>query len=296
MNPNYGRGIHSVNEADASLFDDPTERILALFRREDYRPPLLPKVALEVNALIKRPNVGMEEIIELISTDPMIAASMLHRAASPMYKTKVAPRSLKDACMRLGLKEIQNLVWIVAMESTLFRSKRYGEVMNSVKDHSIKVARACQFLSDQTQYPSDHLFLCGLLHDMGTAAALAIVDSPKLKDLDDLSADLLASAIDSAHEHAGGAVCKAWELSDEIRWIVEHHHCPRMDGRINPLAAIVTIADDLVRGEGFGIPLLDNADYTPQEEVHQSWHGLGISNDVRAALEKQIRAKVADWE
>ena len=79
-NPNYGRGTHTIEAGD---FVDPDEVLAwlrARFGSRDYRPPVLPAVAMQVHNLTRRNDTAIADVVALVRRDPLLAADVLRRA------------------------------------------------------------------------------------------------------------------------------------------------------------------------------------------------------------------------
>ncbi|MBX7193788.1 MAG: HDOD domain-containing protein [Sandaracinaceae bacterium] len=241
LNPNYGKGTHTIEEGD---FVDPDE-ILAYLRARfgspQYRPPVLPAVAMQVHNLTRRNDTSISEVVALVRRDPFLAADVLRRAQSPMFATKAPPRTLEDAASRLGMNGVRDLVFEVALNGRIFRAKGFEEPMDAVRKHCLLVAYCTQAVAQMTRTSEDTAFLAGLLHDVGMLAALhALAEGAQGKTVD---LALASSALREVHVEAGVIVVRAWSLPQEIEAMVAAHHHPQIGTTVNPLAACVVTAE-----------------------------------------------------
>ena len=95
-------------------------------------------------------------------------------------------------------------------------------------------------------------FLCGLLHDIGVAAALIAIAESTTKS-DRPSIDGLWPAIQGIHEQAAGMLAQAWKLTPEIKLVIGHHHQVHLGGVVHPLLATLCVAETMATQLGYGI-------------------------------------------
>ena len=128
--------------------------IYARFGSKDYRPPVLPAVAMQVHNLTRRNDTAISDVVALVRRDPLLAADVLRRAQSPMFATKVAPRTLEDAASRLGMNGLRDLVFEVALGGKVFRAKGFEEPMDALRKHCLLVAYCTQAVAQMTRTPA----------------------------------------------------------------------------------------------------------------------------------------------
>jgi HD-like signal output (HDOD) protein len=244
----YGRGQHTI----AGEFLEPGEllqELRTLFGSADYRPPVLPAIALEVHALTKRPDASIADVVALVKRDALLAADVLRRAQSPLYATRIPPRSLEDAASRLGLNGLRDLVFEVALSSKVFRAKGLEGPMDGLRRHSMVVAHCARAVALQTSIGDDSAFLAGLLHDVGLAAAMhALADWEKRGRKVDFA--LSVEPLKQVHIEAGMLVTRLWKLPGDLRAIVSAHHHPRVDNFVHPIAACVVLGEKIAHELG----------------------------------------------
>jgi HD-like signal output (HDOD) protein len=280
----YGQGVVELEEDD-----DPGQQAAALIKRvrgtfeaPTYAPPVLPVAALEVHQLSQAKNVKLEQVLSTLEKDPLLAARVLRVANSSLYAG--APlQSLHHAVMRLGMKNLASVVWEVALNMRVFRSKAYAEPMEQLRRHSVAVAHVARLVAQLTPIALDYAFLCGLLHDVGGAAVLLLLGERGNTD-EALPADVLADVFSAAHADASQVVAKIWRLPDDLQLVLQHHHDVTIGGYSHPTAAVIALAERLVAEEGptAGYPVAP-WDFTPKSSLRAAEQALQINE---ASLEK----------
>lgn len=225
--------------------------LLSLFRSPEYRPPLLPAVALELLAVSQQPRVTAAQIGELLGHDPLLAGQVLRLAGSAAYARGEPVRTLDQAILRLGLARVTDLFFQACMELKVFRAPGFESEMEALRAHSVLTAEAARIVCRHSVGFEEHAFLCGLLHDVGTAACiLALSDSAARGRELDLPTAL--SCVEEIHESCSQMVAKIWKLPSDIELALSLHHRLVLDGHFHPIAAAVALADGLAAELGFG--------------------------------------------
>lgn len=249
---NYGKGMHRIDASDVPLAaHDLLARLLATFQAPDYRPPVLPSVALELLELSRHPDVERSKILGVLEKDLLIAGQVLKVAQSAMFTTRVAVSTLDQAVSRLGMRTLADIFLQVSVSMRVFRAPGFDEPMNALRRHSTVAAHLSRSICTRARLPNDNAFLCGLLHDVGIAACIiTIAEGPRQERP---SFAMAWPAILEAHASASRRLAQLWRLPADVEMALAHHHDPRVGGRIYPLAAALVVADYLAYEAGCGM-------------------------------------------
>lgn len=189
------------------MFDD--------YVNERVRVPVLPDVALRVREMIQKPDTTLNQIAEIVSLDPSIAAGIVRVANSPACRGVVEVSGCRDAIARLGMKAAGDLVLAMTM-SNVFKSssKLLTKRMNTLRRESARIAALCCVLARESKcVPPDMAMLTGLVHDIGSIAVVAGAESyPELTG----RPDALDTAVSALRGQFGSMVLRAWEFPDDI--------------------------------------------------------------------------------
>jgi HD-like signal output (HDOD) protein len=223
-----------------------------LFSSPKYSPPLLPTVALEVHELTYRPDVDASRLVSVLEKDAMLAAHVLRVAGSAAFGSWSGDVSLKEAVVRLGLKNLNSVVWEVAANLRVFRSTHYAPIMEHIRTHSAVTAHLCRFVAIQRQIPAESAFLCGLMHDIGMAATLLVL-ADQVQGGRSIDPVLLDLVLRETHQEISGLIARLWHLPSEIEFVLSNHHNGANPNNVTPLSAVVAVAEDLGRELGYGV-------------------------------------------
>ncbi len=298
----YGRGRTQMGERGAMLLDDDhiVREMEEYFDAPDYKPPVLPAIALEALELTSRPDVGLHRFQHLLERDQMLAGKVLRLARSPAYTPNPsAVRSLKQAVGRLGVAGIRDVVMEAALGSRVFRADRYATAMEHLALHCSATAHLCRLIGRRTPLDSEYAFLCGLLHDVGIAGILlAMGDRARRGAAEDCW--LVWPAIDTVHERASARMVERWGLPPDIALVVRNHHDVVIDGYAHPLGAVVCLAEHLATTHGAAAmgptgktPSGHVVDRTPPRRLDIAREALGLSPEALAALGEEAEGLIA---
>ena len=86
--------------------------------------PTLPIVMTKLSDTIADPDCSASHIVNILNSDPAIAATILKTVNSPLFSTgKQRIDSLQFAIVRLGLEEVQNMALSTAIVKMFENSK-----------------------------------------------------------------------------------------------------------------------------------------------------------------------------
>lgn len=245
--PNQGT---AASEATSEL----TGRLMAHFASPAYTPPMLPAVALEVHSIAQKANVDVSKVIAVLEKDPLLAARVLKIAGSATYAPVNTIRSLQDAVVRVGMRNLADIAWEVAFTTRVFRAPRYSALMETIQRHSTACAYLARLVGRMGAVGTEYAFLCGLLHDVGMAAALIALSEPGGNAAAASPPDVLvAPVLKMVHEEASRTVARLWKLPDEVQQVVGDHHGARLGEAMPPLIATLIVSEQMAVELGAGV-------------------------------------------
>jgi putative nucleotidyltransferase with HDIG domain len=259
------------------------------------RLPVLPELSQQILAMVRDPDVSMNDLAQVIRKDQVIAMSIMRLANSAMYGGLHEVKDLSGASARLGMRAIANLVQVV-VNGGLFEEKNKDLKTFSQRlwRHSIAVANCSSEIAGLIAEPGgETLFLAGLIHDIGKVVAVVIVSNEREGLLAELRGEpkLLNEVFDSFHALLGLHAVQRWNLPAEFRTILYAHHQPELCPVEEwlPMAHTVCLADLVAKVEGYG------TDPEPVEAFlvnHPSARYLNLSDIKLAALRVDLADKL----
>ena len=220
--------------------------------------PSPPAVAVRLIELGEDPDVGLDQLIEVLRADPALTARLLRLANSPLYARRRRAETLHQAVVLLGM----DAVFTAALSLTLVGDREaLGTSSLSFRDQwsrSVHAAVAAQLLARRCggATPGD-AFLAGLVQDIGVLALGRVV--PDLYDRltsRSVHEDLVACELDGVgidHAAAGAILLEEWRLPGHIVDAVARSHvggnASAARDRLPNLVAVGALIADAVRGE-----------------------------------------------
>ncbi len=218
-------------------------RLAALFRSPTYTPPMLPAIALELLEMSRKPDASIRDVSALLSKDQLLSAKLLSIARSPAYGI-ASVSSMEDVVARLGLCRVSELFMRASVEARVFRAPGFDGTMARLRKHSVFVAEMARHIARTAAGNDRNAYLCGLLHDVGTAAAIVAMTDLTSYSVKPCLEDIW-QGLRPIHAECGELVARSWELPGEIIAVVsDHHHC-KSRARVHPVTASVALADAL---------------------------------------------------
>lgn len=239
-----GRGSGSsqrVREAAAAL--------VQTAERPGFRLPMLPATAVEAMSLASDPNTPMKRLEQTISRDIVLAAKVLAVAGSPAF-TGRPMRSLGTALQMLGTGAVRDVIHQSVMESHVF-NKAVEHQGRALQTHALATARLAKAVCKVVGFDDSQAFVCGLLHDIG---ALALIAIGRHSALDQCSAAEVVTVQDVVHTTLGARMGAKWKLPDIVIEAIRRHHRFRdwEPGAYSRIGHIIAAADVVADHLGVG--------------------------------------------
>ena len=213
-----------------------------------------PVVAQRVMTLLADPDAPIMKVRKAIEQDPALAGRILRVANSALYAPTIACRSIEDAVMRLGSRTVSEIVASLATLG-LFSDAKNG-FGGSFRNHCVCVAAVARVLGTEWRYKGvEHVFLSGLMHDIGKLLAMQVkeiryeaLDPSALENADQVHMHERAFV---GYDHAvlGDHVLERWKFPVEISKVVALHHQPgrafASSDNVGLGVALLRLADDI---------------------------------------------------
>ena len=138
--------------------------------------PTLPTVALKLLRISKDPETGIDQIVDVIRTDPAIAAKILKLANSSFFGLSSKVISIDRAVPMLGKTVVTSLAFGFSLDDASMARGELATHYNNYWKRSVIQGIAADVLGE---YASNELeceyFLAGLLVDLGRLAMLKTI-------------------------------------------------------------------------------------------------------------------------
>jgi putative nucleotidyltransferase with HDIG domain len=166
--------------------------------------------------------------------------------------------SVRDAIVRIGLSNVNDIVMMVVTSSTMFRIRGFDEHVSKVTSRFPATALAARLIASTLRLPVESAFTAGLLHDIGDLILLdRCVKTGKVRPemlQEPVFHGVIMDALHANHTKVGAAVCSVWKLPSSTVEAATHHHDYKLGGH-HFSANLVAAADCFADAMGIGVPI-----------------------------------------
>lgn len=256
---------------------------------EKLQMPVLPEIAMQVQKRLQDPLISLEDIAEMIKPDVAIASKILSVANSSYYGAKEKIRDLNAAVIRIGLREIQNIIQMVCGHQ-LFQvpQPNVKQFMQKLWEHSLSCAYANHLVAQKKGLPeADQYFLLGLLHDIGKVFLIHLVSKAVEQDAAKgrlFTDEVIADLIHRMHNPLGEMIMKKWNYPSVFTEVALRHNDEVERICINPALAATCYANLITRKLGYSVK-----SFEAQEEILEKVSAyLGLTPEETQEIEAEI--------
>ena len=264
-----------------------TEIVEARIASGATRLPIFEGTALRLRELLADPDVEIDALVAVISTEPVLASAVLRLSNSSFFGGLAEVKSVREAVMRLGLEQVARLALLVTQgDAYRVRAKDLRPLVGSLWTHAVACALGCQWLTERLgrRDLSSQAFLGGMLHDIGKLLVLRVIDDLRAQNASFRpQPSLVRELLRSTHASHGERLVRQWHIPEPYPRIVGHHHDADIDGD-DALLLVVRLVDQTCNKLGLGVEPQPDAAPAASEEAQ----ALRLSDLVIAELEVQL--------
>lgn len=241
---------------DSQQRDEAIEAVNQRLYREEFQLPVMPGMLMQLISLMEDEKTTFQDMAKVIMTDQVLISRILKIANSAFYAVSGQVDSIHYAIVRLGMREIMNIVTGIQINS-LQAKDIPQEQLQTILDDALKTAFVASGLARHCRLDPEEAFLGGLLLDLGKTVILSVakdfqIDKPLLEDL-----------LNSRHAEIGAMIAKKWNYPESIQNLIRYHHKRNFGGIVNRMIALIQVADQVVQSgseKGLDRELLDSID------------------------------------
>lgn len=204
----------AVEVSDYSIY----RRVVSQLMQGQEQLPSLPALTLDIRRALSDGQVGMAALARLVSRDPALAALLMKHASCALYRHPVAPRTLQDVIVLLGLGEVDRITMVHSIKSLFtLHSPAHKRLFMEVWGRLTLKASTCAMLARLLGHVApEHALLASLLSEVGTLAVLsAFKDEVQIP-----SGELYYKLCREYSKSLGVIVLKKWSVDDEYIGVI----------------------------------------------------------------------------
>src|SRR5688572_23116629 len=195
--------------------------------------PSPPQIASEVMRLTRGDSTSDDaadgnaaELERLIQRDIALAGHVMRVANSALYARRTPVVTLPQAIAWLGMREIRNIAFSVAIQGQVFASSYFRKEMTDLWRESVITALFAQEVARLKRRNVESAYLCGLLHRAGMAVILSRVGQAALAHRISPDPDFVLEFAAKHEARVGTHLAIAWQLPPSVSATITHWRNP----------------------------------------------------------------------
>jgi putative nucleotidyltransferase with HDIG domain len=283
-----GKSEDYLQKKETASMREVFAEIIHRFKTGKINPPVMPKVAREMQAVMKQVTSTTKDVARVVEKDPVISLRLISVANSPIYRGLSEIRNVKSAIPRLGLKESLNIVMTIANKN-LYETENVQcrILMDKMWVHALACAYGAKLIAQSVKYQDpEKLFLMGLTHDIGKILLLKAFSEVSKSNL--LNNDEITASIRETHIGLGNMLLKRWGFDQEFINVISHHEDTEFTEDTEREILIVHLANILTRNIGFSLieDQLDVAEIESAKILNMEPQAIeGIGQDIKTIIQ-----------
>jgi HD-like signal output (HDOD) protein len=238
--------IERVRElAAAENYDFVRGLFVSQMQRGDLELPVLPEIAARVVSVAGSVDTDARELAHMITGDQALAAHVMRVATSAVYQPRHPIESLQHAISWLGMAEVSDIAFTVAVQGKLLNVPRQRGRVQRMWKQAVATAQWARLVADQSGCQGEPSYLAGLLHEIGKPAALGAIAELSRRSATPLNDEEIESLIAEFHGPVGARLAIAWNLPDNVVSVVSGWRDWAQTGDRKDACAIVYLAHHL---------------------------------------------------
>lgn len=191
----------------------------------------LPAIAVRLMSMAEDSRFSAQDLAAIIKGDQAITLKILRLANSPAYGMSTRVKSLREAIVLLGFREVRSL----ALAACVLDSNTRQQIADSTLDYdefwvnSLAIAHFAQALGSMEGINADEAFTAGIVHNVGRLAMAQHrpdwlrMTAAAARDRGMAVHDVQAAVHGFTDAELGAAVARAWQFPAALAQSVERH-------------------------------------------------------------------------
>jgi HD-like signal output (HDOD) protein len=172
-------------------------------------------------------DASSQQLAALIQRDVALAGQVMHVANSALYARRTPVVTLSQAIGWLGIREVRNIAFAVAVQGQVFTSSYFRREMADLWRESVITALFAQEIARLKRRNVESAYLCGLLHRAGMAVILHNVGAAVVKHGLAPGAQHVMEIAARHEARVGTHLAIAWNLPPTVSAAITYWRDPR---------------------------------------------------------------------
>jgi len=256
--------------------------------------PMIPEVASKILNMVSNPDVSFKQVADEIVKDQAMTANILKLCNSAYFSKGKEITSIDRAMVTIGLKEVKDIVMVIATKPVLDRSVMgYDLAKGDLWKQGLVVANIAKKIAllKKKKEVADVVFTGGIIHNVGKVVLAMhvqgvfkeILETVKAKNITFNEAEKDVMGYD--HQEIGEKILANWKFPPVLRSIVRHYLEPDkapVEHKMEVSIVHIANAVSLMAGIGIGSDGL-------YHEIHESAVKIsGITNEEITSLYEKV--------
>jgi HD-like signal output (HDOD) protein len=191
----------------------------------------LPDAAIRLNAVLTDPDTSANDIADIVSLDPALAARVLRAVNSAYFGLRGRVDTITKAITMIGTSELHSLV-LATSAALAFRNISSKLIdMESFWQHSVRAALAARGFAESgsLRRHRERVFLSALMHDVGQLVLYHQLPEVSTRVLQAVKAGRAQDEVEHellgfTHAEVGALLLERWNLPASLTMPVRFHH------------------------------------------------------------------------
>jgi HD-like signal output (HDOD) protein len=242
----------------------------------------LPDAAIRLNAVLTDPDTSANDIADIVSLDPALAARVLRAVNSAYFGLRGRVDTITKAITMIGTSELHSLV-LATSAALAFRNISSKLIdMESFWQHSVRAALAARGFAESgsLRRHRERVFLSALMHDVGQLVLYHQLPEVSTRILQAVKTgrpqdEAEYEALGFTHAEVGALLLERWNLPSALTMPVRFHHRYDEASDFTREAALIHIGSRVSH-----LMEQERSDKPPYLDVaHDAWTQSGCSPD-----------------
>lgn len=226
--------------------------------------PPMPDVAAQLLRISRDPDAMPSDVAEVVATDPLISAQIMHYARSPWFAYPAEIDSLDKAIFNvLGMDMVINIALGMAA-GRVFQGNKSGPIgTEQIWQHAVYCALLAEGLAREMparlKVNREAMYLAGLMHNVGFLilnhcfpAEHQELESLIIQQPATPTWQLERKLYGMTHAELGADLMRRWDLPQLVIRCIRHHHDEEYVGQHRHEVLLILLANRLLKSHDLG--------------------------------------------